>query len=41
MSFDSNCVQELTDEFEEFEIRYIPREENRKADSLVEQAFSD
>ena len=36
-----NRVQELADEFEEFEIHYIPREENWEADALVEQAFSD
>jgi ribonuclease HI len=36
-----NRVQELADEFKEFEIHYIPREENREADALVEQAFSD
>jgi len=34
-------VQELADEFEQFEIHYIPREENWEADELVEQAFSD
>ena len=32
-------VQELADEFEEFEIHYIPREENWEADELVDQAF--
>jgi ribonuclease HI len=31
----------LAEEFEQFEIRHIPREENREADALVEQAFSD
>ncbi len=36
-----NRVQELADEFEQFEIRYIPREENWEADELVERAFSD
>jgi ribonuclease HI len=34
-------VREVTEEFEQFEIRHIPREENREADALVEQAFSD
>jgi ribonuclease HI len=34
-------VREVADEFEQFEIQHIPREENRKADALVEQAFSD
>ena len=34
-------VQKLADEFEQFEIQYIPREKNREADALVEQAFSD
>jgi ribonuclease HI len=34
-------VRELADEFEQFEIQHIPREENREADALVEQAFSD
>lgn len=34
-------TQELADEFEQFEIQHIPREENREADALVEQAFSD
>lgn len=34
-------AQELADEFEEFEIQYIPREENWKADELVERAFGD
>jgi ribonuclease HI len=34
-------VQELADEFEEFKIHYIPREENWEADELVDQAFSD
>jgi hypothetical protein len=33
-------VQELADEFERFEIQHIPREENWKADALMEQAFS-
>jgi len=32
-------VQELTEEFETVEIQHIPREENREADALVEQAF--
>jgi len=36
-----NRVQELADEFEQFEIRHIPREENWGADELVEQAFSE
>ena len=36
-----NRVQELADEFEQFEIQHIPREENWEADELVEQAFSD
>ena len=31
-----NRVQELAYEFEEFKIHYIPREENREADVLVE-----
>jgi ribonuclease HI len=30
----------VADEFEQFEIQHIPREENREADALVEQAFS-
>lgn len=34
-------VQELVDEFDTFEIQHIPREENREADSLVDQAFAD
>jgi ribonuclease HI len=34
-------AQELAEEFEQFEIHHIPREENREADELVEQAFSD
>lgn len=34
-------VQELADGFEQFEIQHIPRDENWKADELVEQAFSD
>jgi len=34
-------AQELTSEFESFEIQHIPREENREADALVEQTFSD
>jgi ribonuclease HI len=34
-------VQELADEFEEFEMHYIPREENWEADELVNRAFSD
>jgi len=34
-------VQELADEFEHFEIQHIPREENREADALVDQAFAD
>ncbi|WP_280535413.1 ribonuclease HI family protein [Halopenitus sp. POP-27] len=36
-----NRVQELADEFEKFEIQYIPREENWEADELVDQAFSE
>ena len=36
-----NRAQELADEFEQFEIQHIPREENWKADELVDQAFSD
>jgi ribonuclease HI len=35
-----NRVQELADGFEEFEIQHIPREENWKADELVDQVFS-
>ena len=34
-------VQELAEDFETFEIQHIPREENKEADSLVEQAFSE
>lgn len=34
-------AQDLVEEFDTFEIRHIPREENREADALVEQAFSD
>jgi ribonuclease HI len=34
-------VQELVDEFEQFEIQHIPREENWEADELVDEAFSD
>jgi len=34
-------ARELAEEFEQFEIRHIPREENKGADALVEQAFSD
>jgi len=34
-------VQVLVDEFEHFEIQHIPREENREADALVDQAFAD
>ena len=34
-----NRVQELADKFEEFEIHYIPREENWEADELVDRAF--
>jgi len=33
-------AQEVADEFEQFEIQHIPREENREADELVEMAFS-
>lgn len=36
-----NRVRELADKFEQFEIQHIPREENREADALVEQAFAD
>ena len=36
-----NRVQKLADEFEQFEIQHIPREENWEADELVDQAFSD
>lgn len=37
-----HCVtayRSLSDEFEQFEIQHIPREENWEADALVEQAF--
>jgi ribonuclease HI len=34
-------VREVAEEFEQFEIQHIPREENWEADALVEQAFSD
>jgi ribonuclease HI len=34
-----DSAQELADEFEQFEIQHIPRDENREADALVEQAF--
>ena len=34
-------VREVVEEFEQFEIQHVPREENREADALVEQAFSD
>jgi ribonuclease HI len=34
-------AQELAEEFETFEIVWVDREENREADALVEQAFSD
>ena len=34
-------AQEVADEFEQFEIQHIPREENREADELVDRAFSD
>ena len=34
-----NRAQEVAGEFETFEIHYIPREENWKADELVDQAF--
>ena len=33
-------VREVAGEFEQFEIQHIPREENKEADALVEQAFS-
>jgi ribonuclease HI len=36
-----NRIQKLADEFEQFEIRHIPRQENREADKLVDQAFAD
>lgn len=36
-----NRVQELAEEFEEFKIQHIPRDENWKADELLDQAFSD
>jgi ribonuclease HI len=36
-----NRVQDLVDEFEQFEIQHIPREENWEADELVEVGFSD
>jgi ribonuclease HI len=32
-------VRELAEEFEEFEIYYVPREENWEADELVDRAF--
>jgi hypothetical protein len=32
-------TQELGEGFETFEIQHIPRDENREADALVEQAF--
>jgi ribonuclease HI len=31
----------LAEQFEAFEIVWVDREENREADALVEQAFSD
>jgi ribonuclease HI len=34
-------IQELADEFDTFEIHHMPREENKEADALVEQAFID
>ncbi|RAW44053.1 hypothetical protein DQW50_16495 [Halorubrum sp. 48-1-W] len=34
-------VQELADEFEQFEIQHIPREENWESDELVDRAFDD
>lgn len=34
-------VREVAEEFEQFEIQHIPREKNRVADALVEQAFAD
>jgi ribonuclease HI len=34
-------ARDLTEEFEKFEIQHIPREENKEADELVDQAFSD
>jgi ribonuclease HI len=34
-------VREVADEFEQFEIQHIPREDNREADALVDRAFSD
>ena len=35
-----NRVQELAEEFENFEIRHVSRDENREADELVEVGFS-
>jgi ribonuclease HI len=32
-------AQQVADEFEQFEIQHIPREENREADELVETAI--
>lgn len=32
-------AQELAEEFERFEIRHVPRDENWEADQLVEKAF--
>ena len=36
-----NRVQELAEEFEQFEIQHIPREENKDADALVNREFND
>ncbi|GAA0295665.1 ribonuclease HI family protein [Halarchaeum salinum] len=35
-----NRVQELADEFENFEIRHVSRDENKEADELVGMVFS-
>jgi hypothetical protein len=32
-------TQELADEFEQFEIQHIPRDENWEVDELVDRAF--
>jgi hypothetical protein len=34
-------VQELADEFEQFEMHHIPREDNRETDALVNREFDD
>jgi len=36
-----NRVQELVEEFETFEIEWVDREENLRADELVDQEFND